>query len=133
MLPERLTQLLTAYIDGELSTRQRRSVTKLLRKSPEARKLFKEMKQDSLILQQLPRQKMKQDLSQTLPGTIELRGLKLPAPPSVAAVRSAPVPGWLVALLALVLLGLGGGGSYLFFSGLAKRMPPAATAPAKQP
>jgi anti-sigma factor RsiW len=123
MLPERLTQLLTAYIDGELSTRQRRSVTRLLRKSPEARKLYQEMRQDSMILRQLPRPKMKQDLSQTLPGTIEMRGLKLP---SATAVRSAPVAGWLVAVLVLVILGLAGGGSYLFFSGLAKKMPASA-------
>ena len=39
MLPERYNQLLTAYVDGELSTRQRKAVSRLLHKSAEARLL----------------------------------------------------------------------------------------------
>src|ERR1700722_15837592 len=107
MLPERLTQLLTAYIDGELSSRQRKAVTRLLRKSPEARKLLQEMQQDSMVLRKMPRKKIKQDLSRTLPGTIEPRGLKLPAPPPspVAAGPRAAVPLWVVLVAAAVLLG----------------------------
>lgn len=123
MLPERLTQLLTAYIDGELSSRQRKAVTRLLRKSPEARKLLQEMQQDSIVLRGLPRKKMKQDLSQTLPGTIEMRGLKLPPPPSTAAPRVTTVPVWVALIAATLLLGGIGVGSYLFFATANKKTP----------
>jgi len=134
MLPERLTQLLTAYIDGELSSRQRKAVTRLLRKSPEARKLLQEMQQDSMILRHLPRKKMKQDLSRTLPGTIEMRGLKLPPPPAPAAApRPAIVPVWVVLVVAALLLGGVGYGSYTFFGSLPQKAPPAATPPVRSP
>jgi anti-sigma factor RsiW len=132
MLPERITQLLTSYIDGELSTRQRKAVTRLLRKSPEARKLLQEMQEDSMILRKLPRKKMKQDLSRTLPGTIIMRGLQLPPPPTVALPPS--VPTWIVAVCAVVLLGLVGVGSYLFFTAGEHKAPvPAATSPKTEP
>ncbi len=122
MLPERITQLLTSYIDGELSSRQRKAVTRLLRKSPEARKLLAEMKHDSMILRKLPKKKMKQDLSRTLPGTIIMRGLKLPPPPPGGLPplppRAAGIPVWAVVLGAVLLLGLVGVSSYLFFTAM---------------
>jgi anti-sigma factor RsiW len=135
MLPERLTQLLTAYIDGELSSRQRRAVTRLLRKSPEARKLLDEMQQDSIVLRHLPRKKMKQDLSQTLPGTIEMRGLNLPPPPPTAPLpRPATVPIWAALLVGGIMLGGLGLGSYVFFSaGQKKPSTPAATQRSSEP
>ncbi len=137
MLPERITQLLTSYIDGELSTRQRRQVTRLLRKSPEARKLLTEMEQDSIILRRLPRKKMKQDLSQTLPGTIKVRGLELPPPKapteSLKRPRPAGVPSWLVAGMALALLCGVGYGSYVFFGAAPEKKPvPRKTEPAPE-
>jgi len=138
MLPERITQLLTAYIDGELSTRQRKHVTKLLRKSREARKLLKEMQHDSLILQRLPRKKMKQDLSQTLPGTIKTRGLQLPTPKPAApapaprqvgpAVRSG-VPAWVALVVGALLLGVVAAGSYMFFGTTPEKKPTTQSAP----
>ena len=39
MLPEQYRQLLTAYVDGELSGRQRRHVVRLLKRSPDGREL----------------------------------------------------------------------------------------------
>jgi anti-sigma factor RsiW len=141
MLPERLTQLLTAYIDGELSSRQRKAVTRLLRKSPEARKLLEEMQQDSMILRGLPRKKMKTDLSQTLPGTIEMRGLKLPTPPRPAAAGPRPVvPIWAALLVGAILLGGLGVGTFFFFGSMGKKAPatqkrtePASAAPSTVP
>jgi anti-sigma factor RsiW len=122
MLPERITQLLTSYIDGELSSRQRKAVTRLLRKSPEARKLLAEMKQDSMVLRHLPKKKMKQDLSKTLPGTIVTRGIKLPPPPPVGRpAKAGQVPVWLVLVLGVLLLGLVGVGSYLFFGAMEQK------------
>lgn len=78
MLPERVTQLLSAYVDGELSARERRAVGRLLRKSAEARAMLHQMKQDSMVLRKLPRKKTQLDLSGSVMGTISLRNLQLP-------------------------------------------------------
>src|SRR2546430_2493824 len=47
MLPERGRELLTAYVDGELSARQRRHVLRLLRHSAEARRLLQRLQGDA--------------------------------------------------------------------------------------
>jgi anti-sigma factor RsiW len=120
MLPERVTQLLTAYIDGELSGRKRRAVDRLLRKSTEARNLLNKMQQDSMILRHLPRKKMRADLSKTVLTTLDLRGIKLPTPPPM------PLPGltrrasrWPKVIGAVLILLAIGTGSYFFFSATA--------------
>jgi anti-sigma factor RsiW len=139
MLPERVTQLLTAYIDGELSGRRRRAVDRLLRKSPEARNLLNKMQQDSMILRHLPRKKMRADLSKTVLTTLDLRGIKLPTPPpmplSGPVRRRSPWPKISGAVLLLIAIGTG---SYFFFSATAppthRKAPPSTTtaAPATQ-
>ena len=43
MLPEQDRELLTSYVDGELSTRQRKTVLRLLRRSAEARELLRQL------------------------------------------------------------------------------------------
>lgn len=121
MLNERVTQLLTAYIDGELSSRQRRAVSRLLRKSPEARNLLQKMQQDSMILRHLPRKKMRADLSKTVLTTLDLRGIKLPTPPPMPPLpgppgRSSGLPAWLKVAVAALLLVAIGIGSYFAFS-----------------
>src|SRR5438105_4517825 len=54
MLAEKYQELLTAYVDGELSARQRRAVYKLLRRSAEARALLRQLQEDSHSLIELP-------------------------------------------------------------------------------
>jgi anti-sigma factor RsiW len=125
MLPERVTQLLTSYIDGELSSRQRRAVSRLLRKSSEARNLLQRMQQDSMILRHLPRRRMKQDLSKTVLTTLDLRGIKLPTPQPVLVgiplKQRSGMPTWVKVLIAmLVLVGIGAG-SYFYFAATAPR------------
>jgi hypothetical protein len=56
MLSDQLRQLLTAYVDGELTNRQRRAVERLLRRSPEARALLHKLQEDAQRLHALPRQ-----------------------------------------------------------------------------
>ncbi|MBY0522361.1 MAG: hypothetical protein K2R98_03145 [Gemmataceae bacterium] len=123
MLPERVTQLLTAYIDGELSSRQRRAVSKLLRKSPEARHLLQEMQQDSMILRKLPRRRPTMDLSKTVLTTLDMRGIKLPKPPPMPAPARLPaaarMPNWLAVAAAVLVLVAISAGSYLFFASTA--------------
>lgn len=142
MLPERVTQLLTAYIDGELSSRQRRAIGRLLRKSPEARKLLDKMQQDSMILRHLPRKKVRPDLSKTVMTTLDLRGIKLPpapplsAMPGVAANRARKRAKLFKVVAAALLLAAIGVGSYFAFSLTAPAPTPprstsADTAPAK--
>lgn len=121
MLSERITQLISAYVDGELSARERRAVSRLLRKSPEARLLLHQMKQDSMILRKLPRRKTQLDLSGSVMGTISLRNIQLPKIESTVAAQTLVAaekrrPLWLKLTAAVVLLSVVGLGSYFIFS-----------------
>jgi anti-sigma factor RsiW len=64
MLPERVAQLLTAYIDGELNERQRQAAERLVGQSAEARALLQQLREDAKALRQLPRRKLDDDFSQ---------------------------------------------------------------------
>jgi hypothetical protein len=55
MLSDQLRQLLTAYVDGELTNRQRKGIQRLLRRSPEARTLLARLQEDAQRLRALPR------------------------------------------------------------------------------
>lgn len=116
MLPDKLSKLLTAYVDGELHFRHRKAVSRLLRKSSEARKLYRKIKGDSLVLRCLPRHTLQIDLSGTIIDQItklDLRpGRDLVRRP---AARSAGVPAWMGAAAALLLVAVGVG-SYFYFA-----------------
>src|SRR5262245_23345326 len=121
MLPDRLSKLLTAYVDGELNSRQRRTVVRLLQRSPEARRLFKKLKGDSMILRGLPRRKLNMDLSGSVLLTINARNIQLrpeACPPIPKPAAQRPWKKWLAlfAVAALVLLAIGTA-SYFFFRG----------------
>lgn len=123
MLPDRITQLLSAYVDGELNSRERRNVGRILRKSPEARQLLSQLKQDSMILRRLPRKKTQIDLTGSAMGTISLRGLKLPkiesTPPLLLQARPSARkrrPRWQIAVAAILALLVIGALSYVAFS-----------------
>jgi anti-sigma factor RsiW len=57
-------ELLSAYLDGELTAAEQAQVERLLRASLEARQLLDELRAVSSTLQGLPQQKLKEDLSQ---------------------------------------------------------------------
>src|SRR5919204_2198902 len=84
MLPDRHRELLTAYVDGELSSRQRRQFLRLLRRSPEARVLLRQMQLDAKALRDLPRPRLPGDLSGPVLRTLAERRL-LHGPPSPPA------------------------------------------------
>ena len=88
MLTEQYRELLTAYVDGEISGRQRRALHKLLRRSPEARKLLKEMQADSDEIRALPPARLDQDLSDSVLTLIAQRQIQIPRP----RVTPPPVP-----------------------------------------
>jgi hypothetical protein len=123
MLSERYRELLTAYVDGVLSGRQRRHALRLLRRSPEARRLLQLLQSDSDALIHLPRVHPDRDLSGPVLQKIAA-GRPLPFRPArrIAAPRAFPV--WVGAAAAAAVLFVVASASYLFFSSLDHRAAP---------
>jgi anti-sigma factor RsiW len=114
MLPDRYRQLLTAYVDGELTARQRRHAERLLRHSEEARGLLRQLQDDARALRALPLVRPAADLSEAILRGIAERRL-LPARSRVMR-PVAPDPEWAgLAAAAAVLLVLGVA-SYFYFA-----------------
>jgi hypothetical protein len=117
MLLDRYRQLLTAYVDGELSSRQRRHVSRLLQRSPEARQLLNQLKQDARSLRHLPRPRLPADFSVPVLRTIGERrltpGQRLIAKGSSAPAWMGPLASYAAAAAVLMLLGAA---SYLYFA-----------------
>jgi hypothetical protein len=95
MLTDRDRELLAGYVDGELTARQRRAVSRLLEQSAEARALLRKMQHDAAALQALARPPLDRDLSGPVLRTIAERRLQ---PGSrrrrVVAPRSSAFPMW---------------------------------------
>src|SRR6266540_1688814 len=114
MLADRDSQLLTAYLDGELGTRQRKAVTRLLHRSADARKLFEQLQQDANALRDLPPHKLPANFPLRVLRTIAERGVRPGGSPPVP--RPAAIPAWVgLGLAAAVLLAVTAG-SFLYFS-----------------
>ena len=62
MLSDQVTQLLTAFVDGELSQRQRKAVMRVLHKSSEAREFLRQLQENAHKVKQLPRRKVEPSL-----------------------------------------------------------------------
>lgn len=117
MLRDRYRKLLTAYVDGELSSRQRRHVVRLLRRSPEARQLLEQLQGDAHALRQLPPPPLPADLSSPVLRRIIERRLA-PGQRRIAQAASSPawmgpLASWAAAAAVLFLLGVA---SYLYFA-----------------
>src|SRR6267142_2813492 len=95
MLSEKHLQLLTAYVDGELSPRQLRRVSHLVEKSAEARQLLHDLGKDSRQLAALPRKLPPRDL----PRRVLRQAAEVPAPvpatPSTLAPVASGMPSWI--------------------------------------
>jgi hypothetical protein len=113
MLSDRDYQLLTAFVDGELSSRQRRHLERLLRRSAEARRLLDRLQQDARSLRDLPTPRLGRDLCSAVLGAIAARRLSARQGKGHAAPA---LPAWMaVAAAACVVFGLGVA-SFLYFS-----------------
>jgi hypothetical protein len=112
MLPERDRQLLTAFVDGELTSRQRRLVERLLRRSAEARDLLGKLQEDSRHLHNLSVPRLGRDLSAPVLGAISSQRL---SPRLTPVSPSAHFPAWAGFAAAALLVGLGLT-SFLYFS-----------------
>jgi len=115
MLPDSDAQLLTAYVDGEVSARQRKAVGRLLRRSGEARALLRRLQDDARALRQLSRPQLASDFSDQVLRAIAERGTR---PPQPAARPVAVVPLWKVLSAAAAILVAVGASSFLYFSGV---------------
>jgi hypothetical protein len=106
MLSDCERRLLTAYVDGELSPRQKRAADELLMRSPEARALVEQLLSDAAQLRALSTPPLTIDLSAPVVEAIR-RPVTLPSRPRKSST-SPTYPAWAgLALAASVLLVLG--------------------------
>jgi len=105
-ITERNYQLLTAYVDGELSVRQRRMVLRLLRRSADARSLLHHLQKDSRELKSLTRHQLPKDFPQRVLQTLSLKEMTRPLVLPMARPRA--IPAWVTyAAAAVLLIGVG--------------------------
>jgi hypothetical protein len=102
---------LTAYVDGVLSPRRRKTVLRLLEKSAEARSILQQLQENAKKLQDLPHHQLSPDFPAHLMGQIE--SLKPPVSPVPAA--AGYIPTWMGVTAAAAVLFLVALGSYFFF------------------
>ncbi|MCI0638965.1 MAG: hypothetical protein L0Y72_31810 [Gemmataceae bacterium] len=113
MLSEQELELLTAFVDGDMSRRQRKAVLRLLHRSSEARAVLRDLQENVHRLMELPKRKVGEDLAPAVLQTIEVRGLK-PTPPQLVLRRRVPI--WARYAVAASILLLGAGLAYYLIS-----------------
>ncbi|HYT91224.1 MAG TPA: hypothetical protein VEL76_21095 [Gemmataceae bacterium] len=113
MLSDQDRELLTAYLDGQLSARQRKTAQRLLHRSPEAHHLLRQLQEDAHALHRLPTRKLAPDFSLKLLKTIAQRGLQPGGARPLPSPRS--IPTWVGASAAAAVLFLVAGGSFVYF------------------
>jgi hypothetical protein len=110
MLSSEEQELLTTYVDGELSGPKRRLVARLLRRSPEARTLLGDLQGDSRELRAMPALGAPVDLSSRILRRIEAAPRPVLRIPRRVAPKPARFPlycGLAAAAAVLLLVGLG--------------------------
>jgi hypothetical protein len=105
MLTDQILELLTAFIDGELSQRQRKAVMRLLHRSSEAREMVRQLQENAHKLKQLPRHKVEPSLvEEVLQAIAEQKAQPKPAAQS-RVVRRRWLPYLAASLAASLLIG----------------------------
>jgi hypothetical protein len=108
MLAPKYKELLTAYVDGELTARQRRHVMRLLHHSKEARKLLHCLQQDSRDLRAMPPAVPRRDVVGPVLDSIARRNLKPVRVPRLPPPVRFPIwTGFAAAASVLLLVGVG--------------------------
>lgn len=107
MLSDQVTQLLTAFVDGELSQRQRKAVMRVLHKSSEARELLRQMQENAHKLKQLPRRKLEPSLVDAVMQAIADQKAQ-PKPAAPRRSRRTWLPYFSAAMAASLLIGVVG-------------------------
>src|SRR5262245_14763670 len=88
----RSDELLSAYLDRELSPDERAAMDRLLEKSPEARERLRELEITSRLVRRLPHQGVEPDLADGVLDRLRSESLLRPAP--VEPVRRSPHVSW---------------------------------------
>jgi hypothetical protein len=115
VLSEQDRQLLTAYVDGELSARQQQSASRLLEHSAEAQEFIRQLQADAATLRSLPRRQLGPEFSEKVLATIDERWMFGPHRPRLA--RGSVYSGWIgLAAAAAVLFVVGTGVTLYFYS-----------------
>jgi anti-sigma factor RsiW len=134
MLSDRWRTLLAGYVDGELNSRQRKGVLRLLGHSPEARALLQQLQEDAEALRRLPRRHLDRDLSQPVLQIIAERKLRPGRHRRRPVERpSVNLPAWAgfgAAAAALLLVALG---SFFYFSAAMQAPDDGSVAARKEP
>lgn len=105
MLSERVCQLLSAYVDGELDAHQRQLVERLVRMSGEARAFVMDLEENAQLLRGLPRCNVQMDFSRRVLEAISDR--RLPQSRRARLARSPSYPSWAgLAVAAAVLMAI---------------------------
>src|ERR1051325_865874 len=99
MLSDEMMQLLTSYVDGELTPRQREEVMRLLNKSAEARDALKQLQENAHKLKQLPKHKVEPSLVDEIVAAIEQEKSRT-RPYSPPKRRRSVLPYFVVAMAA---------------------------------
>ena len=112
MLPDRDLQLLTAYVDGEMSPAERKQVTRLLQTSAAARTLLQSLQGDARLVHDLTRLKLGPDFPAKVMRTLAESDLR-PCP----VRRSVPAPAaWIGMAIAASVFVVIAAASYWYFS-----------------
>jgi hypothetical protein len=121
MLPDHLIQLLTAYVDGELSNRQRKAVLRLLHRSDEARRLYQQLRDDAARLRGLPRAGLGRHFAQRVLRNISSDRVYLDRRSTL--VERPAIPSWVGLAVAAAVLLMVGVSSYLYFAAVPTETP----------
>src|SRR5262245_31526199 len=76
MLSEYDKELLTAFVDGEMTRRQRKAVLRLLHQSSEARAFLRDLQENAHLFKLVPHQKLEEGFAEQVLAEISARGLK---------------------------------------------------------
>src|SRR3954452_1708102 len=80
MLAEYDKELLTAYVDGEMTRRQRKAVLRLLHQSSEARAFLRDLQENAHLFKLVTHVKLEENFAEQVLAEIAARGLKPHAP-----------------------------------------------------
>src|SRR6266702_1244715 len=103
MLSDNAIQLLTGFVDGELSPRQHKAALRLLHNSAEARQLLLQLQENAHKVKQLPRRKLDAGFAREVVLLVAERDVKPVLPLRNAALRLRWLPYAGVGMAAAVL------------------------------
>src|SRR5437868_7793349 len=92
MLSQEQIELLTAYVDGELSPRQRQAALRLMNESTDARGLFIQLQENAHQIRQLPRHALDEAFTAEILAAVATRPMEPAQPHQPVAVSLRWLP-----------------------------------------